>query len=368
MVTRLMLNLGYDIAKFRSDLFYDDFNSRLAATGRAYAPHYVLWDCTRRCNLHCVHCGAAKEKYSAELSNEEVKRVIDELAAMRVRFFAATGGEPLLRSDLLDVLRYACGKGLNTGFATNGFFIDEAKAAEIKDTGISSIQVSLDGLHDAHNAIRGNAQSFQNAVCAIRLLLAEGIPVVTAATTITKMNYGQISGLRNLMAGLGVRMWRICLVMPIGRARSSELHLEPGQLKGLLEFVEENNKNGYPVKITLGENMPFLANFEKRIRSEPNACPVGFTACCLGVDGNVRGCPEMPDRPENREGNVLEKPFAKIWNEGFKKYRVRAAINDSDCSCCASKKSCFGGCWVMHEAQGEQCIYRLLGEKPPLTR
>ena len=81
----------------------------------------------------------------------------------------------------------------------------------------------------------------------------------------------------------------------------------------------------------------FLARFEKKIRSEPCVCPVGFSACCLGVDGNVRGCPEMPDKPENREGSVLEKPFAEIWNNGFKKYRRREALKNGDCARCASR-------------------------------
>ncbi len=359
------IHIGYDFAKFRSDLFYDDFNSKLKTTGRAYPPYYVLWDCTRKCNLHCVHCGAAKEKYAKELATNEVKRVVDELAAMGVRFFAATGGEPLLRSDLLDVLAYAAQKGLATGFATNGFFLGEAKAREIKEAGVSSIQVSLDGPPEVHNKIRGNPDSFKNAVRALKLLIAEEIPIVTAATTVTKANYGHLGELRETLCAAGVRNWRICLLMPIGRAAvADDLQLDSRQLFGLLEFVEKSKRGR--MKITLGENTPFLGRFEKRIRSEPNVCPVGFTACCLGVDGNVRGCPEMPDRTENREGNALEQSFADIWNNGFKKYRQRAAVKYGECSRCDSKNYCYGGCWVMREANA-QCIYRLLGETAPLA-
>lgn len=353
-----MLNLRYSLSKLKDSFFYGDFVYYLTK-GKVFPPYYVLWDCTRRCNLHCSHCGAIKEKYKTEMTTEQVKNLINQLAQIGVKFFAATGGEPLLRKDLLEIMKYASEKEIGTGFATNGFFISPEIAKKIKEAGISSIQVSLDGTEEIHNKIRGNSQSFQKAIGAIKLLQKEKIKMVSAATTLTPMNFDCMEELRDILVKSGVKKWRICVVMPIGRAEKKQLMLNPTQLRHLLEFVSANKEN---ISIQIGENLPFLAEYERKIRKAPNVCPVGFSACCIGVDGNVRGCPEMPDTEKFREGNVLQNPFMEIWAQGFRRYRQREAIKtDSRCAKCKDKEDCFGGCRVMREGK-TQCIYDLLKE------
>ena len=107
------LNLKYKLTKLRDNIFFSDFNYYLTK-GKVFPPSYVLWDCSRRCNLNCAHCGAVKEKYEKELTTDEIKKLVDQLAKMKVRFFAATGGEPLLRKDILEVMKYAKNKGIKT--------------------------------------------------------------------------------------------------------------------------------------------------------------------------------------------------------------------------------------------------------------
>jgi len=351
-----MFNIKYNVCKLRDNIFFNNFKYYLTK-GKVYPPYYVLWDCSRNCNLNCVHCGASKEKYEKELTTAEIKDLIDELAKIKVGFFAATGGEPLLRRDLLEVMDYASKRGIKTGFATNGYFIDEKKAEEIKKVGISSIQISLDGSEKTHNQIRGNPQSFQKAIRAIKLLQKQKIKIVSVATTVTPINFEEIPNLKKILLNLKVKLWRICIIMPIGRADKEKLLLSPIQLKKLFSFVSSNKNN---IKIQIGENLPFLANYEEKIRNAPLLCPVGFTACCIGVDGNVRGCPEMPDKEEFREGSILEKPFLDIWKNGFKRYRSRSAIKtDEKCISCKDKEKCYGGCWVMRQGN-IQCIYDIL--------
>jgi radical SAM protein with 4Fe4S-binding SPASM domain len=321
-------------------------------------PRYVLWDCTRKCNLNCIHCGAVKEKYEKELKKEDVKKLIDELANLGVKTFAVTGGEPLTRPDLLNILKYASDKGLQTGIATNGFLINKEMASKIKDANVTSVQVSLDGTKETHNQIRRNQNSFDNAINAINFLNGANIPNVTVATTVSPLNLNSLEELMNILIGLKMKFWRICVVMPIGRANENrELFLSKEQLKHLFEFIVKNKTK---LNIELGENLTFLGEYEEKIRDSPLMCPVGFKACCIGVDGNVRGCPEMPDTEKYREGSILEKPFIEIWNNGFKKYRDRKIlISDKKCSICKNKGSCYGGCWVMREGN-IQCIYDLL--------
>jgi radical SAM protein with 4Fe4S-binding SPASM domain len=352
----MSLNIWYNIVKLKNYFFFDNFNYYLTK-GKVIPPFYVLWDCSRRCNLNCAHCGAVKEKYEKELTTEQIKNLIDELSKMKVRFFAATGGEPLLRKDILEVMRYARDRGINTGLATNGFFIDEKKAKEIKGAGIESVQISLDGKEKTHNDIRGNDLCFQKAVAAIKLLQEQKIKLVSVATTITPTNFNELVKLKEILLDLSVKTWRICVVMPIGRAEEKELLLSSRQLKELFEFVSSNKDK---IKIQIGENLPFLAEYETKIRKSPLVCPVGFTACCIGVDGYVRGCPEMPDIEKFREGSILEKPFLEIWKEEFGRYRNREIIKtDKKCADCKNKQDCYGGCWVMREGD-IQCIYDLL--------
>jgi radical SAM protein with 4Fe4S-binding SPASM domain len=353
-----MPNLKYAFAKLRTDFYLSGISDRYERGKSIPPPRYVIWDCTRRCNLRCAHCGASKEVYPEELTTDQVTGVLDQLAALEVDMFAITGGEPLLRKDLLDVLLHGQRCGLKTGIATNGFLLDEETAEQLKDAGAYSVQVSLDGLEPTHNEIRNHEQSFGRAVRAIELLLGQRVPLVSVATTVTPHNAPELPALRALLADLGVRMWRLAVVMPIGRAQRSDLALRGAELAALFEFVKRSS--GKDLHVYLGENLTFLGDWERRIRSAPLICPIGFTACCIGVDGNVRGCPEQPDTAENREGSVLEQPFAQIWQDGFGRYRNREVFAiDETCNTCETRYDCYGGCWVMRE-EGNHCIYHLL--------
>ncbi len=347
-----MVNLRYEFARLRTDYYLSGVSERYRQGRPLAPPRYVIWDCTRRCNLYCAHCGAADENYPAELSTAQVRGLIDQLADLRVDMFAVTGGEPLLRSDLLELLAYASQCGLRTGIASNGYRVDERLAREIQAASVTSVQISLDGCEATHNAIRGNPQSFGHALRAIDLLTHADIPILSAATTVTPRNLDELPALQALLAAHGVKLWRLAAVMPIGRARGNGL--SPGQLERLFQFVDR--QRGRTPRVYLGENLTYLGRWEKKLRSAPQICPIGFTACCIGVDGHVRGCPEQPDRPENREGSLLETPLAEIWQHGFARYRRREVLQqDPHCRQCAARSICYGGCWVMRE-EGQHCI------------
>lgn len=353
-----MTNLRYEFAKLRTDFYLGGIQDRYRAGKPIPPPGYVIWDCTRRCNLNCLHCGAVKEKYARELSTEQIKGFLDQFAAMKVGMFAVTGGEPLLRRDLAEVLFHALKRGLKTGIATNGFLVDQGAVEWIKAARVHSVQVSLDGLETTHNRIRGNEQSYNRAVHAIELLNRLKVPLVSVATTVTRNNLPEIDVLRQLLPRLGVRLWRLAVVMPIGRAHGSNIIPGMDQLTWLLEYVKQYNSR--ELHIYLGENLTFLGDWERKVRNGPVICPIGFTACCIGVDGYVRGCPEQPDTVENREGSLLDTLFQEIWQKGFGKYRNRKILDtDPKCAGCRSKDDCFGGCWVMR-TEGQHCIYEMI--------
>ena len=353
-----MFHLHYAYAKLGTDFYLGGVSARYKSGKAVPPPNYVFWDATRRCNLHCLHCGAVKEKYAQELTTEQVKNVIDQLAQLKVNMFGATGGEPLLRKDLPEILAHAHNRGINTGFATNGHFLDETAAEWIGRAKVKSIQISLDGPEATHNLIRGNDESFARAVRAIALLRQAGTPIVSVGTTVTRNNVDRLEELRQVLLGEGVTLWRLAALMPIGRAQTSDACLSGEQLARLFDYARRSRSRSF--NIYFAENLTFLGPWERRLRRQPLICPIGFTACCVGVDGWVRGCPEQPDTEENREGSVLEAPLAHIWQKGFRRYREREILStDADCAACSSKNDCFGGCWVMREG-GQHCIYGML--------
>ena len=115
----------------------------------------VVWNCTRRCNLRCVHCYSQSEDrdYEDELTTAEARTMIDDLAAFGAPVLLFSGGEPTVRKDLLELVRYAVGKGLRAVISTNGTLIDDAKAAAFAEIGLSYVGISLDGLREVHDVM-----------------------------------------------------------------------------------------------------------------------------------------------------------------------------------------------------------------------
>ncbi len=352
------MNWIYKLEKLAVHNYRNSFYKKTKNNKFVPYPTFVIWDCTRQCNLKCEHCGASKEKYTLELSKKEILKVINDLAKVKTRMFAVTGGEPFLRQDLLEILEYANKKGLKTGIASNGFLINKNLATKIKASKIYSMQISLDGLNDTHNKIRNNHKSFTNTIQAIKNLQEINLPVLQVATTITKSNLNELNTLFTFLKELNIKMWRISIVMPIGRALNKNLLLDRNEMNYLLTFVKKNNHKG--IKIHIAENLTFLDKYEEKVRQEPLLCPVGITACCIGVTGNIRGCPEQPDSSKYIEGNIKKESILEIWQNGFKRYRLKSILSaDKRCSQCKNKNKCLGGCWVMREGDN-QCIYDLI--------
>jgi len=235
-------------------------------------------------------------------------------------------------------------KGLKTGLATNGTLISTDNAKLISEI-FRSVQISIDGPKIIHNKIRGKDNAYQMAVNAIKLLKENDCRQVIISSVVTPKNSNYLNEILKIAKQLQVDSWKITSVMPIGKVNdNSNLYLNEDEFKALLRFVKKNKKE---IEIELGENLGFLGRFEKEVRNDSFFCPVGFLACCLGVNGNIRGCPEQPDIDYFIEGNIIDQDFKTIWEKGFKKYRNREFLLDDDCAKCQYKNLCRGGCWVM---------------------
>ncbi len=156
----------------------------------------VVWNITRKCNLQCVHCynDSGPDKTCNEISTEHAKAVIDDLAGFGVPSILFSGGEPLMRYDLFELIEYAVGKGLRTVISTNGTLIAEDKAQEIKRLGVSYVGISLDGIGPINDKFRGVSGAFERAVKGIRNCQNAGVRV-GLRLTLTKRNVQDIEGL-----------------------------------------------------------------------------------------------------------------------------------------------------------------------------
>lgn len=355
----MLKHLNYRREALSLSRFFKKFELHHLQTGFYLPPSYVLWDSTRRCNLNCRHCGASKEHYDTELSTAQVQDFISQVASIGTSTFAVTGGEPLLRSDLIPILSHAHSLGLATGIASNGFLLNREKAFELKVAGVSSIQLSLDGDETTHNHIRRNDLSYQKVIQAIAHCREAGIPRLTISTVATDENIHILPALKDILLDNGIAHWKIIPLMPIGRAEKTQLLQSKSLLHTLLTFITAHRTD---LHISTGENLPYLGEYELLVRDHPTFCPVGFSACCLGVDGRIRGCPEMPDTLDFCEGSILHQSFDEIWQKGFFKYR-QALLKKEELQCrsCNLWLKCRGGCWVMRLAKAH-CIKELLDE------
>jgi len=161
----------------------------------------VVWNVTKACNLSCIHCyagaGAGRPR-ETELSSEEGFRLIDDLSLFGVPVILFSGGEPLMRPDLVDLANYAVQKGLRAVISTNGTLITAKKAEELKGIGLSYVGVSLDGLEEVNDRFRGKTGAFSEAVKGIRNCLDAGLKV-GLRFTINRHNRAEIPHIFDLL-------------------------------------------------------------------------------------------------------------------------------------------------------------------------
>jgi len=184
-------------------------------------PPIIVWNCTRKCNLHCVHCysSAGEQDTAGVLTTEQAKSFIHDLADFSVPVILFSGGEPLLREDIFELAHFAREQGLRTVLSTNGTLISEKIAREIKKADFAEVGISLDGIGAKNDRFRGKKGAYQAALQGIRNCVALGIRV-SLRLTITSYNHTEIPAIFDLVEREGIE--RICFyhLAYVGRAGS----------------------------------------------------------------------------------------------------------------------------------------------------
>jgi len=308
------------------------------------APIYMGIDLTERCNLRCIHCRVST---SAEKTNEipleKIKKLIDELSKLKVIQIIFSGGEPFIRKDIFEILSYSVKKGiLDLIIVTNSLLLNDEKISKLKKTGIKKITVSLDGLKESHDKIRGKG-TFDKTLKIIKKLIKEEFEV-KVTITINKLNKNDVPPLSLLLKKIGVKMINAGNLMPCGRGK--------GLWSKSLDFKEKSNlfKKTKKVNKKCGRN---FVSFESSFLSEPKISPAeknissflgcrgGRTYCAILANGDVVACKMLP---HIIAGNIYKKKFSNIWKDD-KNWKIWRSDNLSKkCVPCKYWKACRGGC------------------------
>lgn len=315
-------------------------------------PLYCLvWNTTCRCNLKCKHCYNYFDSRSAiksELSTNEAKKMISEAIKLGTKSILFTGGEPLLRKDLFELINYAKEKDLLVFLATNGTLIDDnfIKKAQGK---IDKINISLDaGSSKKHDEIRGMAGSFDKSLRAIELL--KNIFAVSISFTVHFQNLLEIVPIAAI-----AKKYKILLTIkrfiPVGHG-SEDCNLELSSEK-YKEVIKKVNKLKKYQKISFED--PFPSIFKRKIENSYGGCLAGIYFLAIDFNGNVYPCTKL----KWSIGNIKEKSLSEIWYENEILIKLRNRELSGKCGKCKKKWVC-GGCRAAAYAKNKD----LLSEDP----
>ncbi|MDR1660469.1 MAG: heme b synthase [Desulfovibrio sp.] len=337
----------------------------------------IAWEITRSCNLACRHCRAEAHEapYPGELTTTQARALIESFPEVGRPIIIFTGGDPMLRPDVYELVAYAHGKGLTCAFSPNGTLIDASNAGKIKSAGVDRCSISIDGPDAAsHDAFRGVPGAFDASVRGIGHLKDAGLSF-QINTTVTRDNLGRFRQIFNLCRRLGAAAWHIFLLVPTGRAaRLGDQVITAGEYEDVLHWLYEFRKTtDMHLKATCAPH--YYRILRQRAHAEglrvtpetfgmdalTRGCLGGTGFCFISHTGQVQPCGYLPLDC----GNVLLTPFPRIWRENpyFRQFRDQTCYKGK-CGVCEFHKVC-GGCRARaysldgdHMAEEPLCSYR----------
>jgi radical SAM protein with 4Fe4S-binding SPASM domain len=324
-------------------------------------PYVVSWNLTYRCNLACEHCYldaggkplVAEDAFAdrSELSTEECCRVVDQIAAFAPESLTIlTGGEPLLRRDILEIVRYAHGRGLWVVVGTNGVKVTETLAGLLKREGVRGLSLSLDALdptrHDTFRRVRG---AWENTVQGAKILARAELPFIVQ-TTVGAHNTDELGAIADFAyEQLGAKVWNLYFLVPTGRGGFVS-DIAPEAYDGVMLELQRIQHRYAGRMIVNAKCAPHYVR--TLLTHEPDSpalkayaggaggCPAGTHYLGIRPNGDVTPCPYLP----MFGGNLRQETLTSIWGESdlFIKIRDRASLGGR-CGACELGGRC-GGC------------------------
>lgn len=302
----------------------------------------MSWNTTNDCNLYCAHCyRESGEKAKGELDTNEAKKLIDEIAKAGFHIMIFSGGEPLMREDIFELIAYAKEKGLRPVLGSNGTLITKEVAEKLKEAGLMAAGISLDSLNKAsHNKLRGAEDAWEKAVEGMENCKCVGLPF-QIHTTVMDWNENEVTDLMDFAVEIGARAHHIFFLIPTGRGEDiKEMALDRASYENVLKRIMTKAKEvPIEVKPTCAPQFIRVAQEVGKAQRFSKGCLAGLTYCIISPKGDVQPCAYM----KMEIGNVRDKAFDEIWetSEVFK--TLRTMDYDGQCGLCGYGKTC-GGC------------------------
>jgi radical SAM protein len=328
-----------------------DFNER---------PFIAIWEVTQACDLACVHCRASAQpdRHPMELTTEEGRHLIDEIAEMKVPVFVLTGGDPIKRPDLFDLIGHARRVGVHVSLTPSATpLLTREIVGRLKEAGLARLAVSLDGATaETHDAFRGMSGSYARTLDAVRWANEVGLPV-QINTTFSRRNIGEMDALAELIERLKITLWSVFFLVPTGRGKLDDL-LNAEEFEQVFERIYRLSKVAkFDIKTTEAQHYRRYVlqqrAAERRAGAETHAQEkvtdtVGRAAPGLN-DG--KGFVFISHKGEvfpsgflpQSAGNVRQQGLATIYRDSplFRNLRDTSLL-EGKCGACEFKKICGG--------------------------
>lgn len=351
--------------------------ARTLADLNGHTPVHVVWEITLACNLKCSHCGSrAGKRRVNELSTEEALSVIDQLADLGTREITLIGGEAFLRPDWIQLVQRIAGHGIRVGMQTGAHNLKREWLEAAQQAGLFGIGVSLDGLRELHDRVRGVVGAWDDGIHAIETAKSMGLGV-SCNTQIGAETLPELEPLFNRIIEAGATHWQLQITVAMGNAvENDHLLLQPYRVLELMPLLNRLYHEGQQrgLLITFGNNLGYYGPYEHHWRGfgyetlHWTGCAAGQNVIGLEADGTIKGCPSLATETYGG-GNVRDSSVSELWNTSEALHFARIRTIDSlwgHCRTCYYADVCRGGCtWTSDSLFGKPgnnpyCHYRAL--------
>ena len=322
-------------------------------------PFLAIWEVTQACDLACVHCRASAqpERHPMELSTEEGKQLIDQIAALRVPVFVLTGGDPIKRPDLFDLIAHARQVNVRVSLTPSATpLLTREVVFRLKDAGLARLAVSMDGAAAAtHDAFRGMSGSFARTLDAVRWANEAGLPV-QINTTFSRRNIGELDAIVALMEQLKITLWSVFFLVPTGRGKLADLLSAEEFEQVFARLYDLSRTASFDIKTTEAQHYRRFLLQQRAARGSvvalpaPNKLPDTIGRAPRGLNdgkgfvfishtGEVFPSGFLP----LSAGNIRRQPLAEIYRESplFVELRNPESL-EGKCGACEFKHICGG--------------------------
>ena len=317
-------------------------------------PRHAVWELTLQCDLSCRHCGSrAGMARPHELTTAECLDLVAQLAELGVKEVTLIGGEAYLRDDWLEIVRAIRARDMGCGVTSGGrgFHVERAHAAAA--AGLQTVSISLDGLEQTHDRLRGLRGSYRAALEALSNLRAAGVPV-SVNTQINRLSMPELEPLLETIVSHGAHSWQLQLTVAMGRAVDEpEVLLQPYDLLTLFPVLDALKRrcDAASVRMWPANNIGYFGPYEENLRgSMPRghcvSCGAGRGTMGIEADGAIKGCPSLPSEAWVG-GNVRDTPLREIWQRSpVLRYTRDRTVDDlwGFCRGCYYADTCRAGC------------------------